>query len=356
MDHANARPGALRVGRACHCRGDARCAGSARTAAPGAGGRCRVEHSPGDRSGRGRPARRGAGLAARRRSRHVSIRDLEQYDVGRRRGRRGHRADGASTPCWASSRRTRRGWATGRSRRSSTRRWGQRMRELGHEYGAVTGRPRRCGWFDAVVVAVRGADQWAEWAGRDEARCARHAGPRRDLHAATSSPATCTPSSRAISRRWRMPCRATSGSTGWRQSTADDAARSRTCQRTRAGIWIGSSRSSRRRSVRERRLRAATRSSKSAGAAHVVTCMARPRSGCAGQEHGTGRCAEHDVGRGHRGGAVRSRRGDRAQARRDRGRVVYDRSCLASSDRELSHVHDASSRRRRRSRSAACRS
>ncbi len=29
---------------------------------------------------------------------------------------------------------------------------GARMRELGHEYGAVTGRPRRCGWFDAVVV------------------------------------------------------------------------------------------------------------------------------------------------------------------------------------------------------------
>ena len=32
-----------------------------------------------------------------------------------------------------------------------------RIRELGGEYGAVTGRPRRCGWFDAVVVryAVR---------------------------------------------------------------------------------------------------------------------------------------------------------------------------------------------------------
>lgn len=29
---------------------------------------------------------------------------------------------------------------------------GVRMRELGHEFGAVTGRPRRCGWFDAVVV------------------------------------------------------------------------------------------------------------------------------------------------------------------------------------------------------------
>jgi adenylosuccinate synthase len=28
----------------------------------------------------------------------------------------------------------------------------ERIRELGGEYGAVTGRPRRCGWFDAVVV------------------------------------------------------------------------------------------------------------------------------------------------------------------------------------------------------------
>lgn len=29
---------------------------------------------------------------------------------------------------------------------------GNRIRELGHEYGVTTGRPRRCGWFDAVVV------------------------------------------------------------------------------------------------------------------------------------------------------------------------------------------------------------
>jgi adenylosuccinate synthase len=29
---------------------------------------------------------------------------------------------------------------------------GERMRKLGNEYGATTGRPRRCGWFDAVVV------------------------------------------------------------------------------------------------------------------------------------------------------------------------------------------------------------
>lgn len=29
---------------------------------------------------------------------------------------------------------------------------GDQLRELGGEYGATTGRPRRCGWFDAVVV------------------------------------------------------------------------------------------------------------------------------------------------------------------------------------------------------------
>jgi len=29
---------------------------------------------------------------------------------------------------------------------------GDRLRDIGSEYGATTGRPRRCGWFDAVVV------------------------------------------------------------------------------------------------------------------------------------------------------------------------------------------------------------
>src|SRR5690606_10652133 len=28
----------------------------------------------------------------------------------------------------------------------------EQVRELGGEFGATTGRPRRCGWFDAVVV------------------------------------------------------------------------------------------------------------------------------------------------------------------------------------------------------------
>jgi adenylosuccinate synthase len=29
---------------------------------------------------------------------------------------------------------------------------GNKIRELGREYGTTTGRPRRCGWFDAVAV------------------------------------------------------------------------------------------------------------------------------------------------------------------------------------------------------------
>jgi len=41
---------------------------------------------------------------------------------------------------------------------------GQRIRDLGNEYGATTGRPRRCGWFDAVAVRyaldLNGADGW----------------------------------------------------------------------------------------------------------------------------------------------------------------------------------------------------
>ncbi len=29
---------------------------------------------------------------------------------------------------------------------------GERLRTLGHEFGSTTGRPRRCGWFDAVAL------------------------------------------------------------------------------------------------------------------------------------------------------------------------------------------------------------
>jgi adenylosuccinate synthase len=40
---------------------------------------------------------------------------------------------------------------------------GERIRSVGREYGTVTGRPRRCGWFDAVAVrytaSLAGADE-----------------------------------------------------------------------------------------------------------------------------------------------------------------------------------------------------
>jgi hypothetical protein len=41
---------------------------------------------------------------------------------------------------------------------------GDAIREQGNEYGSTTGRPRRCGWFDAVAVRyaleISGADGW----------------------------------------------------------------------------------------------------------------------------------------------------------------------------------------------------
>src|SRR5438552_12717570 len=42
---------------------------------------------------------------------------------------------------------------------------GNRLRDSGNEYGAVTGRPRRCGWYDAVIarygVRINGLDALA---------------------------------------------------------------------------------------------------------------------------------------------------------------------------------------------------
>jgi adenylosuccinate synthase len=30
--------------------------------------------------------------------------------------------------------------------------WGDRLRDIGHEFGTTTGRPRRCGWYDSVIT------------------------------------------------------------------------------------------------------------------------------------------------------------------------------------------------------------
>lgn len=43
--------------------------------------------------------------------------------------------------------------------------FGEEMRRLGNEYGATTGRPRRCGWFDAIIARysarINGIDAFA---------------------------------------------------------------------------------------------------------------------------------------------------------------------------------------------------
>jgi adenylosuccinate synthase len=33
-----------------------------------------------------------------------------------------------------------------------TDKWGEHLRDVGHEFGTTTGRPRRCGWYDAVIA------------------------------------------------------------------------------------------------------------------------------------------------------------------------------------------------------------
>ena len=105
----------------------------------------------------GRAVRGRAGDAARPRPRDVSVRDLVEPDRVGRGDRHRHRPD-AHRP---RARRLegvrdarRRGAVPVGDRRARTR---ARLRELGGEYGTVTGRERRCGWLDLVALryAVR---------------------------------------------------------------------------------------------------------------------------------------------------------------------------------------------------------
>ena len=103
-------------------------------------------------AGQRRDVRRRAGHAARHRSRHVSVRHLVERHARRRVHRPRRAARARSTACSASPRRTRRASAKVRCRPSCSARSADRLRESGQEYGASTGRPRRCGWYDAVAV------------------------------------------------------------------------------------------------------------------------------------------------------------------------------------------------------------
>ena len=83
---------------------------------------------------------------------------------------------------------------------------GEKLREVGGEYGATTGRPRRCGWFDGVTsrhaVQINGiseADRFPTPShGRDQVRVVltckqRHEVLRKRMPTETNVLALCTP-------------------------------------------------------------------------------------------------------------------------------------------------------------------
>ena len=105
------------------------------------------------RGGQARDARGRAGHDARPRPRHVSVRHL--VDPGRRRTRSRAPASGPSE-VEPRDRRHEGVRHPGRQRAvpdgGRSMRTGDRMGERGNEFGTTTGRKRRCGWFDAVLL------------------------------------------------------------------------------------------------------------------------------------------------------------------------------------------------------------
>jgi adenylosuccinate synthase len=113
--------------------------------------------------GRQRDVRRRAGHHARHRPRHLSLCHLV-VGHGRRRGHRNRR--------WTHRHRHRhlrhQGLRHARRRRpvphrDSRRCIGDLLRARGNEYGAVTGRPRRCGWLDIPLLRYSNQVNGAEW-------------------------------------------------------------------------------------------------------------------------------------------------------------------------------------------------
>ena len=99
----------------------------------------------------------------------------------------------ASTRCSASRRRTSRASARGRSPARSTGPTTSACSELGHEFGTVTGRERRCGWLDLVALALRGPRERDHLARADEAR--------RPVRVLASSRCACATGSRTVRDR-----------------------------------------------------------------------------------------------------------------------------------------------------------
>ena len=101
--------------------------------------------------GKAAAVRGGPGQSARRRSRHVPVRD-ELQQLGLRRAQRQRRvgASDQQDDRRRQSLRTRVGGGPFVTELHDA--IGQHIRDVGNEYGTVTGRPRRCGWFDGVAA------------------------------------------------------------------------------------------------------------------------------------------------------------------------------------------------------------
>ncbi len=103
-----------------------------------------------------------AGGAARHRPRNVSVCDVVVGDGGRGGDRYGSRADADRH-----GDRGDQGVCDARGRRAvpdgDSRRLGDLLRARGQEYGAVTGRPRRCGWLDLPLLRYSNMINGTEW-------------------------------------------------------------------------------------------------------------------------------------------------------------------------------------------------
>ena len=84
--------------------------------------------------------------------RHLSVRHLIQHHRRLRAAPARGWVRAPSTPCSASSRPTPRASARVPFPTELFDEYGEHLSRVGHEFGSVTGRRRRCGWFDSVAL------------------------------------------------------------------------------------------------------------------------------------------------------------------------------------------------------------
>ena len=128
-----------------------------------------------------------------------------------------------------SSRPTRPASARARSRPSCSTTSASSCARPAREYGTTTGRPRRCGWYDAVDRPLRRPGQRRHRLRAHQARRAHRAGDRSRSASPTTSTASATTRCRSTRPTSTTPCRSTRTSpAGGRTSPA--RARSTTCR------------------------------------------------------------------------------------------------------------------------------